>query len=84
MLRDIGFKCFEPQGSCFIWSEYSSLSKLNDVEFAKYLIKEIGVAGVPGSSFYNNKSNKKWIRFSFPKSDKMLIEAGNRLSKLKK
>ena len=84
MLIDIGFKCFEPQGSCFIWAEYSKLSKLNGVEFAKYLIKEIGVAGVPGSSFYSdNKSDKKWIRFSFPKSDKMLTEAGKRLLKLK-
>ena len=59
--------------------------KTGDIYLIFTVSEEIGVAGVPGSSFYrDNKSDKKWIRFSFPKSDKMLIEAGNRLLKLKK
>ncbi len=48
-----------------------------------YLIREIGVATVPGSSFYAHAElGRTKIRFCFPKTDDMLIEAGRRLQKL--
>ena len=49
-----------------------------------FLVKEVGVATVPGSSFYAHaaSSGRTKIRFCFPKTDDMLIEAGRRLQKL--
>ena len=49
-----------------------------------YLIKEIGVATVPGSSFYAHRElGRTKIRFCFPKTDDMLHDAGERLQKLR-
>ena len=56
----------------------------NDVLFAEYLIKKLGVAAVPGSSFYQNSQNgTQQIRFCFCKNDDTLQEAGRRLKRLK-
>ena len=55
----------------------------DDTAFAMFLVKEIGVATVPGSSFYAHPGlGRTKIRFCFPKTDDMLIEAGRRLQKL--
>jgi aminotransferase len=55
----------------------------DDHEFAMFLVKEVGVATVPGSSFYAHAElGRTKIRFCFPKTDDMLIEAGRRLQKL--
>ena len=52
--------------------------------FAEYLIKNLGVAAVPGSSFYqNSQDGTQQIRFCFCKNDETLQEAGRRLKKLK-
>ena len=51
--------------------------------FRSFLVKDIGVATVPGSSFYaHGELGRTKIRFCFPKTDDMLIEAGWRLQKL--
>jgi aspartate/methionine/tyrosine aminotransferase len=56
----------------------------DDVAFTKYLVKEIGVAAVPGSSFYNDpRDGAKQVRFAFCKKDATLDEAGKRLRKLR-
>jgi aspartate/methionine/tyrosine aminotransferase len=56
----------------------------DDYAFAMYLIKEVGVATVPGSSFYaHTELGRTKIRFCFPKTDDMLREAGERLQKLR-
>jgi aminotransferase len=56
----------------------------NDVEFAQFLVHKIGVAAVPGSSFYcDPKDGEQQIRFCFCKKDQTLQEAGTRLQKLK-
>ncbi len=56
----------------------------DDQAFARYLIKEIGVAGVPGSSFFSNPMDgEKIIRFCFPKKMETLAEAVKRLERLK-
>ena len=55
----------------------------DDVEFARYLVKEIGVAAVPGSSFYGNPAlGRSKLRFCFCKRDETLAEADQRLAKL--
>jgi len=56
----------------------------DDQEFARYLIEEIGVAGVPGSSFFSDaKDGEKLIRFCFPKKMETLAEAVRRLERLR-
>jgi aminotransferase len=55
----------------------------NDVEFAAYLVKEIGIACVPGSSFYKHPNDgAQQVRFAFCKKPETLDEAGRRLEKL--
>jgi aminotransferase len=55
----------------------------NDLQFTKYLVKEIGVAVVPGSSFYNDsRDGAQQVRFAFCKRDETLDAAAERLRKL--
>ena len=63
--------------------DISRFGRKNDVEFCEWLAAEIGVAAVPGSSFFREDVNHL-IRFHFAKKKETLIEAGNRLLKLKK
>jgi aminotransferase len=82
-----GFVTYEPKGAYYILTEAAHLLSRygcrDDHEFALFLVKDIGVATVPGSSFYaHGELGKTKIRFCFPKTDDMLIEAGRRLQKL--
>jgi N-succinyldiaminopimelate aminotransferase len=80
-----GLKAFNPQGTYFIMADFSDVFDGDDVAFSRHLITEIGVAGIPPSSFYSPEHRhlgNKQLRFSFCKSDEMLLEAGNRLAKL--
>src|SRR5262249_2393105 len=82
-----GFKAFKPQGAYYILTDVAhwlpEYRCADDHEFALFLVKDIGVATVPGSSFYSTKElGRTKIRFCFPKTDDMLIEAGRRLQKL--
>jgi len=57
----------------------------NDVEFAAHLVKNVGIACVPGSSFYKHaKDGAHQVRFAFCKKPETLDEAGRRLEKLGK
>jgi aminotransferase len=65
--------------------DISNFGFSDDVEFTKYLIREIGVAVVPGSSFYHEKQlGSQQVRFCFCKKDETLDEASERLQKLGK
>jgi aminotransferase len=56
----------------------------NDIEFTKHLIREIGVAVVPGSSFYHDPQlGSQMVRFCFCKKDETLEAAADRLFKLR-
>ncbi len=84
---EAGFIAFKPQGAYYILTEAAHFLKeydcKDDAEFAMFLVKDVGVATVPGSSFYaHTELGKTKIRFCFPKTDDMLIEAGRRLQKL--
>jgi aminotransferase len=82
-LERAGFKCFKPRGAYYIMTDISAFGFANDVEFARHLVRDIGVAVVPGSSFYSNPSSGgSQVRFAFCKSDATLDEAFARLSKL--
>jgi len=86
-VKDAGFVTWEPKGAYYILTDVAHFlprySCRDDHDFAMFLIKEIGVATVPGSSFYaHGELGRTKIRFCFPKTDDMLIEAGRRLQKL--
>jgi aminotransferase len=83
MLERTGFRCYRPSGAYYIMTDISAFGFDNDVEFTKYLVQEIGVAGVPGSSFYRDPSRARTkLRFCFCKRDETLDEAERRLAKL--
>jgi aminotransferase len=80
-LSSAGFGLTAPQGAYYVLADFSVLSDLPDDEFAVWLTKEIGVAPVPGSSFYSRPElGRKLIRFAFCKTEAMLEEAGIRLA----
>jgi aminotransferase len=86
-LDKAGFRAFEPQGAYYILTECAHFLERyglpDDTAFAMYLIKEVGVATVPGSSFYAHPElGRTKIRFCFPKTDDVLLEAGQRLQRL--
>jgi aspartate/methionine/tyrosine aminotransferase len=84
ILSEAGFRCFKPRGAYYIMTDISAFGFPDDVAFAKYLVKEIGVAAVPGSSFYRDPANgRNHLRFTFCKTDKTLQAAAERLAKLK-
>ena len=85
VLEGAGFGCYKPRGAYYIMTDISSFGFANDIEFAEYLIKSIGVAVVPGSSFYSDPaSGRQQVRFAFCKTNATLDEAAKRLSKLMK
>jgi L-glutamine---4-(methylsulfanyl)-2-oxobutanoate aminotransferase len=84
-LRDAGFKCFAPEGAYYIMTDISDFGFANDIEFTRHLIQNIGVAVVPASSFYHDKTmGSQQVRFCFCKKDETLFAAVERLQKLKK
>ena len=87
ILESAGFHCFKPEGAYYILTEVDHFMKRlglsDDTAFAMWLVKEIGVATVPGSSFYSvPERGRTQIRFCFPKTEAVLNEAGERLKKL--
>ena len=84
MLEEAGLACFKPEGAYYIMTDISAFGFPDDVAFTRFLIQEIGVAAVPGSSFYNNPADgSQQIRFCFCKTDATLDAAARRLKKLK-
>lgn len=82
-LRETGFKCDSPEGAYYVMADISNFGFSNDIEFTKHLIREVGVAVVPGSSFYFDQSmGSQLVRFCFCKKDETLEAAAERLSKL--
>jgi aspartate/methionine/tyrosine aminotransferase len=82
-LEKAGFRCYRPRGAYYVMTDISAFGFASDVEFAKYLVKEIGVACVPGSSFYKHaKDGAQQVRFAFCKKPDTLDEAARRLEKL--
>jgi len=83
-LTEAGFRCFRPRGAYYVMTDISAFGFPDDVTFTKHLVKEIGVAAVPGSSFYNDpRDGANQVRFAFCKKDATLDEAGKRLRKLR-
>lgn len=81
-LRELGLPFTEPQGAYYVMLDVSSLGFATDTEASEWLIKEIGVAGVAGSSFFREPVND-FIRFHFAKSEGILRGAGEKLLRLR-
>jgi aminotransferase len=79
-LQNAGFRCEIPEGAYYIFTDIYE-SGMEDTEFARFLIEKIGVAAVPGSSFYHTGGQTK-LRFTFSKKDETLHEACRRLEHL--
>jgi aspartate/methionine/tyrosine aminotransferase len=83
-LTAAGFKCFRPRGAYYVMTDISAFKFKDDVSFARHLVQEIGVACVPGSSFYRDpRDGAKQVRFAFCKKPDTLDEAARRLAKLR-
>ena len=80
-LDRIGLPYSHPQGAYYLMLDISSFIYESDTAFCITMAKEIGVAAVPGSSFFNKPVNH-FIRLNFAKKESTLHEAGNRLLKL--
>jgi aspartate/methionine/tyrosine aminotransferase len=83
-LEQAGFRCFLPRGAYYVMTDISGFGHADDLAFTKYLVSEIGVAAVPGSSFYRNpKDGSQQVRFAFCKRDETLDQAAKRLQKVR-
>ena len=84
-LVQAGFRCFRPRGAYYVMTDISAFGFADDVSFTHHLVKEIGVAVVPGSSFYLDPADgRKQVRFAFCKRPETLDEAAKRLRKLRR
>ncbi len=77
------FECYRPEGAYYVMADLAAFGATDDVEFARDLVREVGVAAVPGSSFYRSADlGRTKLRFCFCKQDATLREADGRLAQL--
>jgi aspartate/methionine/tyrosine aminotransferase len=84
-LEEAGFRCFRPRGAYYVMTDIGKFGFSDDVTFTKYLVSEVGVAAVPGSSFYRDaRDGAQQVRFAFCKKDVTLDEAARRLTNVRR
>ena len=82
-LTSAGFECYIPRGAYYVMTDISAFGFKNDIEFTKHLVKEIGLAAVPGSSFYRDpRDGAQQVRFAFCKKPETLDAAADKLKRL--
>jgi aspartate/methionine/tyrosine aminotransferase len=83
ILEKVGFRCYVPKGAYYILCDISAFGFADDVRFSRYLVEEIGVAAVPGSSFLSDPADgAHLIRFCFAKKPETINAAAERLQRL--
>jgi aminotransferase len=82
-LREAGLTPSVPQGSYYVLADSSGLPGRTSKEKAMYLLRETGVAAVPGASFFHDDAGENLLRFCFAKTDEQLQDACRRLAKLR-
>jgi len=83
-LEAAGFRTFLPRGAYYVMTDISGFGFSDDVTFARHLVSEVGVAAVPGSSFYSDReAGRQRLRFQFARRRETLYAAVERLSRLK-
>jgi aminotransferase len=84
VLEEVGFKCFKPDGAYYIMTDISDFGFENDIKFTEHMVRDIGVAVVPGSSFYRRPElGAQQVRFCYCKRDETLRAGAERLQKLR-
>jgi aspartate/methionine/tyrosine aminotransferase len=84
VLQETGFRCFRPRGAYYVMTDISRFGYEDDLAFTRHLVNHIGVAAVPGSSFYRDpRDGAQQVRFAFCKRDETLDEAAKRLRMLR-
>ena len=84
-LQAAGLRCYRPQGAYYILCDISEFGFPDDIAFTQHLIENVGVACVPGSSFFSDReAGKQLVRFCFCKREETLLEAGLRLQRLRR
>src|SRR5689334_1574986 len=82
-LTGAGFKCFNPHGAYYVMTDISEFGFPDDTAFVHHMLSEVGLAAVPGSSFYSRGGGKQQVRFCFCKKFDTLDRARVQLGKLK-
>jgi aminotransferase len=83
-LAAAGFRAFAPRGAYYVMTDISGFGFPDDVAFARHLVSDIGVAAVPGSSFYSDPvAGRQRLRFHFARRRETLEAAAQRLTRLK-
>ncbi|WP_397570229.1 pyridoxal phosphate-dependent aminotransferase [Schlesneria sp. T3-172] len=83
-LREAGFQFNDVEGAYYVMTDISGFGATNDTEFVNWMIREIGVSAVPGSSFYRpSERGHTQVRFMFAKKDETLKAAGERLLRIR-
>ncbi len=83
-LENAGFRAFAPRGAYYVMTDISGFGFPDDVAFARYLVAEIGVAAVPGSSFYSDpRRGSQRLRFHFARRQETLEAAAQRLNRMR-
>ena len=83
-LRQAGFEAYTPRGAYYVMTDIGGFGFADDIAFASHLVRDIGVAVVPGSSFYSDaRDGARQVRFAFCKRPETLDEAASRLMKLR-
>ena len=84
ILREAGFRCLVPSGAYYIMCDITPLGYDDDYEFTMHLIRDVGVAPVPGSSFFfDPAAGRRWVRFAFPKREETFDDVRARLRRLR-
>ncbi len=82
-LANVGFRTFVPKGAYYVLTDFTAISDVDDTQFAIDLVEKIGVAAVPGSSFYSSEARgRSKVRFAFCKTEETLREAIERLERI--
>lgn len=83
ILDGAGFRCFRPQGAYYVMADISAFGYADDMQFARHLVENVGVAAVPGSSFFNDANEgSRILRFCFCKKLETLQAAQERFKRI--
>jgi aminotransferase len=83
ILDAAGFRVYRPSGAYYVMTDIGGFGANDDVTFVRTMIEQVGVAAVPGTSFYARKElGRTKVRFAFPKKPETLSAAGERLLRL--
>lgn len=80
LIKTSRFELLPSEGTYFQTAKYTAISDLNDVHFCEWLVKEVGVAAIPLSVFYDDGTDHRTIRFCFAKTDETLVQAAKKIN----